>query len=88
MRFIIITFAFLFISSLQANTVKRSNLAPTVVQPEMPGTPVEIEELKSSPNPLPGENASEKFRGTLKAKGTSNGVKEKPLKQAEESQTP
>lgn len=49
-------------------------------EPRIPGSQVPLEELNTAPAPTPGENESEKFRGTLLKK-----PEKKEKKQAQES---
>lgn len=47
-----------------AKPFKNENLNPIVEDPQMPGTPTEVKEINTSPNPTAGENQSEVFRGS------------------------
>lgn len=47
------------------STFENPNNNPNIEEAQMPGTPVPVDELNTSPNPTPVNNESEKFRGTL-----------------------
>lgn len=49
---------------LAAKPFKNENLNPVVEEPQMPGTPVQVDEINTSPNPTAGENQSDVFRGS------------------------
>ncbi len=49
---------------LAAKPFKNENLNPVVEEPQMPGTPVKVKELNTSPNPTAGKNKSDTFRGS------------------------
>lgn len=49
---------------LAAKPFKNENLNPVVEEPQMPGTPVEVDEINTAPNPTAGENQSDVFRGS------------------------
>ena len=49
---------------MAAKPFKNENLNPVIDEPQMPGTPVEVKDINTSPNPTAGENQSEVFRGS------------------------
>lgn len=49
---------------LAAKPFENENLNPVVKEPKMPGTPVQVDEINTAPNPTAGENQSDVFRGS------------------------
>lgn len=61
----LIVMNFILVTLISAGPVRRANQDPTVDEPKMPGSGVLLKEVNPAPNPAPGHNKSEKFRGTL-----------------------